>query len=160
MEIDDNPFDSIISSFSNVSLYLENTSDLELMEVKNQTERDTKSAENINCDFNNSVSDISHASNKISRDDKLMKTLRESLPKSDFIILPHNLQADCVNSIKQIYNVNSRFVHSLDRKDLWDPKLESLCSSIRKENTREISEANNIKDCMLYNMKHMKIEIY
>jgi len=156
MEIDDNPFDSIISSFSNVSLYLENTSDLELMEVKNQTGDDIKTAENITCDFSDSVSDISHASNNILQGEALMKSLWENLPKNDSIQLPHNLQAETVNSIKQIYNVNSPFVHSLARKDLWDEKSKNLCAIIQKENARGISEAKNIKDCVLFNMKHVK----
>ena len=160
MEIDDNPFDAIISSFSNVSLYLENTSDLELMEAKNQTRNDTKTAENITCDFSNSVSDISYTSSKILEGENLMKTLWESLPKNDSIILSHNLQADTVNSIKQIYNVNSPFINSLIKKDLWDEKSKSLCALIQKETVREISEVNNIKDCALYDAEYLKIKIH
>jgi len=42
---------------------------------------------------------------------------------------------------------------------VWDAEFKNFCAVIQKENTREIGEASNIKDCILYNMKHLKVEI-
>lgn len=147
-----NPFESVLSSFDKACMYLDIKANMEIIQTKQMLEKDTESAEATISEFNQIVKDVSVASDELLQSENVLKTVTENFLEKNSIFFPQDLQAHTIDSVKDIYSLNSPFAEALEKK-LINDQFKVSNDVIQKVTLRTINQVNNIKNTLLTNMK-------